>query len=381
MILRQILGCVVAALGAIGCDGASPRGVASTAASTTLVRSVSVAAADIVQISHALQSDGVPIVIVADASSSVVAALRHDGSLEWRAGGKGRGPGEMLSIRWMGTTGDTLQLYDGRQRKLVMRSIRTGALLAERRLELLPLLPLSTVAGVLRDQSVLFVGTGGTIEALEGAVRPHSTLVSALGEAAQEVIVGFRGDELLRARSGAAAAEMLRPLGKRSGVAVTGDRIVLFDGDTLRYFERSVLGKWQGHLLDMPAVTASHRPTDSERRWALSRAREVGVRYKYFQTMLQSAPPPEQSPLWGNGGARDGSPIVTGGDGTVCLQQFTDPTKDGETWWLRDPLAGTWRAFLLPFETHLLAVHGITILSTRQGDNTPDVLEIRTLTR
>jgi hypothetical protein len=248
----------------------------------------------------------------------------------------------------MSTSFDTLRLFDGRQRKLVLRSLRTGALLSERRIDVLPLYARSSVDGVLSDQSLLFSGYDDGYDTLIGVVRPERILLVAKEGSAPEMVSSVRSSELLRARSGTAATEMIRPLGKRSAVAAVGGQIFVFDGDTLWSFARTVSGVWRKTAIDLPLVPPPHAPTEGERRWASLHLRESGAGIGYFQAMLASTPEPTQSPLWGSGDDTLDPPLVAGSDGTLCLREFSDPTVATQRWWLRGPQGGTWRSFTLP---------------------------------
>jgi len=375
----RTLCCLVATLASGACVEAPVPSATVDDVGATLVRSIGAAQADVVEISSAIQVDSLSI--VADATSAMIAALLPNGRLSWRAGGKGRGPGEMLRIDWMSTSYDTLRLFDGRQRKLVFRSLSTGALLSERRIDVLPLYARSSVDGVLSDHSLLLSGYDNGYDTLIGVVRPERILLVSKEGSATEIVSSVRGSELLRARSGTAATEMLRPLGKRAAVAAVGGEIFVFDGDTLGYFARTGPGGWRKTVVDLPLVLPPHAPTAAERRWASLHLTASGAGIGYFQAMLASTPAPTQSPLWGSGDDSRDSPLVIGSDGTLCLRAFTDPTVATQRWWLRGPQGGAWRSFTLPARTKLLAVHGSTILAKQESDSIPDVLQIRVVSK
>ncbi len=282
--------------------------------------------------------------VVADASAGSVSRFDATGRVLWTSGRLGRGPGEYLSVKLLGVRDSGVAIYDNRQRKLGVLSLRDGRTLSETVLRLNPQYFSSDIIAVLASGAPIMRAAMLDYRSRVGAVRPDAALSVGDSIGGTQEVARYRESELIREVVGPRTFELPRPLGRRSGVASCQEKVWVFDGDSLAVLEQSG-SAWAKSAVELPSRVSEPATKSELAAWIaeefppLAQANDpvAPIIRRYLDT---SAPP-----LWGPGGAGLEPAIQCGPDGAVYLRAFS--TGASQRWWRRDA-RGSWRELVFP---------------------------------
>ena len=305
--------------------------------------------------------------IIPSESDGAVFLVDKSDSVVWRTPGKGRGPGELLSIRAIALDDSAVSVYDGRQRRIVRFRRTDGRLIGQTPLPSAIGSAGQSVVGFLRDGRWLLRGLPADYRSLTGAVRPSVQIWLSDSTGKGALLGSFRESELLRGVQEQGSVELLRPLGKRAGIAITNAAVFVFDGDSLfRFASRS--DRPARETVGLPPGVSEAPMTDDIRRWGEGQIESSGVLASRFSALYREFPPPKASPAWGTGGPSIVPPIVASPDGSIFLRRFTGGKS--EEWWRLVP-GGMWHRHLFPDGQQVVAFSDTTalVLTDHEGSS------------
>lgn len=303
--------------------------------------------------------------VVASESDGAVYLVSKADSVLWRTPGRGRGPGELLSIRAIASVDSSLRVYDARQRKVVHYHRTDGHLVGQTPLSSATDRPGLSVIGFLQDGRWLLRSLPADYSSLTGAVRPLAQIELRDSSGSGVSLGGFRESEFLRSVQQTGAAEMLRPLGKRAGIAITSSAVFAFDGDSLfRYALKSA--RLQRESVELPTSVITSRMTSEIRKWGEGQIESAGPLASRLSALSRKVPPINTPPLWGAGGPSIVPPILASPDGSIFLRRFTGGKS--EEWWRLSP-RGTWNQHRFDDGQQVVAFSDTTalVLADREG--------------
>lgn len=191
-----------------------------------------------------LRSDGV--VVLADAGTAEVRAFGPDGDFRWSAGGRGEGPGEFQTLRWIGLLpGDSVMAFDFRSRRVTV--IGPGGDLAR---TYSPETPEGTVTAspvtlldggrVLASGGVRFSGGDGPSSEVTWPDVPY--YLTDLEGARVDSLMMVRSVEMVVLRDEGSIAVAPPPIARRGFVGARGRRIVSGESQAIDLAVRDASG-------------------------------------------------------------------------------------------------------------------------------------------
>ncbi|MCZ8204738.1 hypothetical protein [Gemmatimonas sp.] len=317
--------------------------------------------------------------IIGEEQTGTLLRLDAGGAIVWKSAGRGRGPGELLSLRQVRSAPNVISVLDARQRKVVRFGSGDGRLLGDIPVGLAAQAPGASVVGILPDARWLLRNTGSDYRSRTGAVRPLVAL-SIMDTTGTSVAVGsYRESELLRDVQDTRSVELFRPLGRRSGVAITGHAVYAFDGDTLFAFTQNGAAVSR-MIVALPPEVGVMRMDANTLRWGEQQLLASGPMSDAFAELYRRYPPPDTPPTWGAGGPSAAPPILASPGGSIFLRRFT---ADGPEEWWRRSRAGEWTRLRFPAAKEVLAFSDSTALvrSTRDDGIAVEELLFRATVR
>jgi hypothetical protein len=206
-------------------------------------------------------------VAIADAGTHRIDVFDARGRRVRTMGRKGRGPGEFSHPSWIGRRGDTLRVWDMAEARLTLydtagRFIRTEPPVTD-------LGSFPRVAGQFADGSLLLMSAKDDAWRT-GPFRDSLLLIRAdMAAGTRDTLGRVPGDEQVGSRSpdGRGAVTSTRPFGRRTLVAVRGDRLYLGTGDTPAILSSSD-GKAWTQALAVPGKPQRITRRDIDDYWA-----------------------------------------------------------------------------------------------------------------
>lgn len=311
--------------------------------------------------------------IIGEEQTGTLLRLDPRGAIVWKSAGRGRGPGELLSLRQVRSSPDVISVLDARQRKVVRFGAGDGRLLGEIPVGPSAQLPGASVVGILPDARWLMRNTESDYRSRVGAVRPLVAL-SIVDTKGTSVAVGsYCESELLRDVQDTRSVELFRPLGRRSGVAITGHAVYAFDGDTLFAFTQNGAAVSR-MIIALPPDVGVMRMDANTLRWGEQQLSASGPMADAFAELYRRYPPPDTPPTWGAGGPSAAPPILASPGGSIFLRRFT---ADGPEEWWRRTRAGEWTRLRFPAAKEVLAFSDSTALVRSTRDDGIAIEELR----
>ncbi len=305
--------------------------------------------------------------VVSSEPDGAVFLVDKSDSVVWRTPGKGRGPGELLSIRAIALDDSAVSVYDGRQRRIVRIRRTDGRLIGQTPLPSAIGSAGQSVVGFLRDGRWLLRGLPVDYRSLTGAVRPSVQIWLSDSTGKGALLGSFRESEILRGVQEQGSVELVRPLGKHAGIAITNAAVFVFDGDSLfRFASRS--DRPARETVGLPPGVDEAPMTDEIRRWGEGQIESSGALASRFSALYREIPPPKAPPAWGAGGPSIVPPIVASLDGSIFLRRFTGGKS--EEWWRLVP-GGMWQRHLFPDGQQVVAFSDTTalVLTDHEGSS------------
>lgn len=172
-------------------------------------------------------------VALADAGSNRIDVFDAEGRRVRTIGREGRGPGEFTHPEWIGLRGDTLRAWDMVQARLTLFDTAGRVIRTEPPLTDLGSFP--RAAGQFADGSILLLG-GSTQAWRTGPFRDSMLLVRMHPGGRRDTLGRVPGDEQIGSRSSGNGRMVSKtdqlPFGRRTLVAVRGERVYLGTGDS-----------------------------------------------------------------------------------------------------------------------------------------------------
>lgn len=171
-------------------------------------------------------------IAIADAGTHRIDVFDPRGRRVRTLGREGRGPGEFTHPFWIGVRGDTLRVWDMGEARLTLfdtagRFIRTEPPITD-------VGSFPRVAGQFADGSLLLLATGSDAQRT-GPFRDSLLLIRVTpGQGRRDTLNTLPGDEQFGQRSpdGRVSRTATLPFGRRTVVAVSGERVYVGTGDT-----------------------------------------------------------------------------------------------------------------------------------------------------
>ena len=306
-------------------------------------------------------------VVVADDGAKNVKFFARDGRFVRSAGREGAGPGEYQLTQLVGACGsENILLYDGASQRLT--TITQDGKLASTRLVLIDeparRVPQSVSCSASK-MLVILTQSSGPIPEGDVAFRSDAELrIQSIQGSPSHVLTKVPGPE--RHRFGNNAGP--RPLGKRTLLAVGGDRIYIGTGDAPSI---QVLTFEGTRLPDLRLPFRQERITSAairayiERLIALNPRRSSALIRADYETVDY----PEFFPLHGE--------LLVDSEHLLWVEQYRQPGEDRSRWVIIDSFGRQEADIVLPATFRLLEVGAEYVLGTWSDED--DVLHVRML--
>jgi hypothetical protein len=206
-------------------------------------------------------------IAVADGGTNRIDVFDDSGRRVRTLGREGRGPGEFTYPSWIGLRGDTLRVWDMVQARLTLFDTAGAVIRTEPPVTDLGSFP--RVAGAFEDGPLLLLGAASE-QWRAGAFRDSLLLIRAnLAQATRDTLGRVPGDEQFGSRSsdGRTSETTTLPFGRRTVVAVRGDRTYVGTGDTPEIKSTADGNAWS-RAAAVPAARRRISRKDVDEYWA-----------------------------------------------------------------------------------------------------------------
>lgn len=304
-------------------------------------------------------------VAIADGGTQRVDVYDARGRRVRSLGRRGRGPGEFSSPSWIGLRGDTLRVWDMVEARLTLFDTAGGLIRVEPPVTDLGSFP--RAAGQFADGSLLLMG-GATEGWRPGPFRDSVLLVRLDGAAGtRDTLARVPGDEQVGSRSPDGRGQLSNPLpfGRRTVVAVRGDRVYLGTGDT-SLIRSSADGSAWSPAAAVPGGRRRVARGDVDAYWAGLITR--GSARSAPEKRPEGLPYPEAYPPY------DDLLAPAGGGLWVHVPARPSEWKSGSRWIVFAPDGSVRGTVFVPGRKHLLAIGDGWILVSETGEDDRDLV-------
>jgi hypothetical protein len=286
-------------------------------------------------------------VAIADAGARGVYVFDAHGRRVRTLGREGRGPGEFTHPSWLGLRGDTLRVWDMVQARLTL--FDTAGTLIRTEPPITDLGSFPRVAGEFADGSLLLLGTASEAWRM-GAFRDSLLLVRVnLPQGTRDTLGTVPGDEQFGSRSadGRVSETTTLPFGRRTVVAVRGERIYVGSGVTPN-IESSMDGRAWSKAASLPPGRRRVTRDDIDAYWARLITR--GARGGSGRTPPEGLTYPSEYPPYND--------LVAAADGDLWVGTPSRPGEwsHGARWMVFAPDATLRGTVLVPGRSRVLEI-------------------------
>jgi hypothetical protein len=280
-----------------------------------------------------LRSDGG--VVLANGGTGEVRSYAGDGTLAWRSGGFGEGPGEFRSVSWLDVLpGDSVIVWDVRARRVTVLA-PDGALARSYGAEPPQNAPMAAPTGVLDGDRLLISGgvsfssnAAGTTDEAVWPESPHFVGDRRGGLGRRLVTVRTTEMRLQRTPGSVSIGDL--PFARRGFVTAAGDRVVTGASPeaTLTWFDLD------GRPMQVARWPHEARPVDDAlvEAWVQGRLAENDepqVR-RYYRELVEGVALPERVPGF--------TALRVDDRGHAWVKQWRAPGATGAApWWVFSP--------------------------------------------
>jgi hypothetical protein len=286
-------------------------------------------------------------IAVADGGTNRIDVFDGRGRRVRTMGREGRGPGELTYPSWLHLRGDTLRVWDMVQGRLTLFDTAGAVIRAEPPITDLGSFP--RVAGEFADGSLLLLGAASP-QWRTGAFRDSLLLIrSNLALGTRDTLGRVPGDEQFGTRSsdGRMSETRMLPFGRRTVVAVRGDRAYVGTGDTPEILSTTDGRVWS-RAAAVPAARRRVSRGDVDEYWA--RLITQGARAGSSRTPPEGLTYPAEYPPYAD------LVVAASGDLWVALPSRPVEWSQGTRWMVFAPDGAARGSVYVPRRTRLLEV-------------------------
>lgn len=306
-------------------------------------------------------------IAVANAGSQEIRFFDASGKYQRSVGGEGGGPGEFQALGWIrALPGDTLVVYDSRQRRLSTFDPQ-GTFVGSTNLELKAEKGYLSPAGQFADGS-LFVQlsqTYGPGEVKSWVVRDSvSYLRYSTAGALLNPVVHLRGSEAFVESDEKSMSVSGLIFGRSSMHALAGTRVFAADNDT---YEIGVYGM-DGKLVERIRRRAEPRPVTradfdvmlQKRTESMGSSSFNSSLRQRFTDMMAKMPVPSTLPAF--------SSLKVDSEGNLWVQEYPAPAAEGTEWTVFDPEGRMLGGVSMPDRFRPMRIGGASVLGVWKDD-------------
>ncbi len=311
-----------------------------------------------------LRSDG--SVVVADGGSAEVRAFDAQGDFLWAAGGRGEGPGEFQTLRWIALLpGDSIMAYDFRSRRVTIlgpdgQLVRTYT--PDTAEDALAASPVTLLEGgrVLAAAGVRF--SGGEGPAREVTWPETSYFVTDLEGARLDSLMTVPSVEMLVLRDEGSIAVAPPPIARRGFVGARGNHIVSGQSQAIDLAVRDATGAL---VRRVRLGVEGDVPVDGDLERAIEGRLGPDADPEQLRAQLRTladVPLPDRYPVV--------EEAIVERDGTIWLRIWRPPwSNDGASGWrVFDPSGAYLGDVKVPAGFRIFSVEGDRLLGVYSDD-------------
>ena len=273
-------------------------------------------------------------IVVANGGSQELLFYDTAGDHLLTAGGRGGGPGEFQSMRWVELAGDSLLVADRQPSTLAVFNLRGGFVRSERYEAAAPV-------GRFADGSVLATQTDFFEDLQDGLFRPPSTLLrlGSDGEAADTLGSAPGNEGFLRVGDQMVSVFRL-PFARQTWTIVRGETFYVADSDRYEIGVYGIDGSLQASIRrSFENLVATEADLDVYIESRISAAGDNEARREAARG-LRVFPMPETFPAFGWNVTGRAAPVLIDDLGNLWVLEYNRPGDEEYRWSVYDPAGG-----------------------------------------